>query len=74
MSLIQCPDCSKEVSTDAKSCPHCGRPKELTFFEKLDSFGKGSGSVGRNLTAFITVPIVAVFLIVMLSGGCPGPK
>lgn len=24
MSLIKCPECSKEVSDQAKSCPHCG--------------------------------------------------
>lgn len=26
MSLINCPDCDKEVSTMAKHCPHCGCP------------------------------------------------
>lgn len=26
MALVKCPDCGKEVSTEAKACPHCGRP------------------------------------------------
>jgi len=26
MGLIQCPDCQGKVSTEAASCPHCGRP------------------------------------------------
>jgi DNA-directed RNA polymerase subunit RPC12/RpoP len=26
MPLITCPDCSKELSDQALSCPHCGRP------------------------------------------------
>jgi hypothetical protein len=26
MPLTSCPDCEKEVSTLASSCPHCGRP------------------------------------------------
>lgn len=26
MALTQCPDCQKDVSTSAKSCPHCGYP------------------------------------------------
>lgn len=26
MALIKCPDCSKDVSDIAPSCPHCGRP------------------------------------------------
>lgn len=26
MALTACPDCQKEVSTEAFVCPHCGRP------------------------------------------------
>jgi len=26
MSLINCKECEKEVSSEAKSCPHCGNP------------------------------------------------
>ena len=26
MSLINCPDCQKEVRSHAKTCPNCGRP------------------------------------------------
>lgn len=26
MPLIQCPDCKKDISDSAPSCPHCGRP------------------------------------------------
>lgn len=26
MSLVACPDCQKDVSTEAFVCPHCGRP------------------------------------------------
>ena len=25
-NLIHCPACSREVSTQANSCPHCGQP------------------------------------------------
>lgn len=25
MSLINCPECDKEVSDQAQMCPHCGR-------------------------------------------------
>jgi predicted amidophosphoribosyltransferase len=25
-NLIACPDCDKQVSRIAESCPHCGRP------------------------------------------------
>ena len=26
MALIKCPECNKEVSTNAETCPHCGNP------------------------------------------------
>lgn len=26
MALIDCPDCSQQVSTEAEACPHCGYP------------------------------------------------
>jgi membrane protein YdbS with pleckstrin-like domain len=29
MPVIACPDCSRDVSTLATSCPHCGRPMGL---------------------------------------------
>ena len=28
MALINCPECSKEISDKVKSCPHCGYPME----------------------------------------------
>lgn len=28
MSLINCPECGKEISDKAKTCPHCGYPLE----------------------------------------------
>lgn len=30
MSLIKCPECGKEISSYATSCPHCGRPMRYT--------------------------------------------
>lgn len=30
MALIKCPECSKEISDRATSCPHCGCPLDIT--------------------------------------------
>ena len=30
MALIHCPECNKEISDKAKTCPHCGCPVEET--------------------------------------------
>lgn len=29
MALIQCPECGKEISDNAKACPNCGNPMNL---------------------------------------------
>jgi len=28
MALITCPDCQKQISDQAPTCPHCGRPMQ----------------------------------------------
>lgn len=33
MALIKCPECGKDISDKAQSCPHCGNPM-LSLFEK----------------------------------------
>jgi uncharacterized paraquat-inducible protein A len=32
MRLIRCPDCEKTFSPEAKACPHCGRPFNVTYW------------------------------------------
>ena len=34
MSLIRCPECNKDVSSYAESCPHCGYPIRKPPFPK----------------------------------------
>ncbi|PAU95200.1 hypothetical protein CK503_03095 [Aliifodinibius salipaludis] len=31
MGLTTCPDCQKEISELAESCPHCGRPMKQNY-------------------------------------------
>jgi type VI protein secretion system component VasK len=31
MAIASCKDCNKEVSTEARKCPHCGRPIKPFF-------------------------------------------
>ena len=31
MPLITCPDCEKQISDSAESCPHCGRPMQTAM-------------------------------------------
>lgn len=36
MSLINCPECNKEVSDKATACPHCGNPMNSVVIPKSD--------------------------------------
>lgn len=55
MALIKCPECGKEMSDKAKSCPNCGyieKSNRTTIF-----------SVIKN-NPFITGIIVIIFIII----------
>ncbi len=44
MSLINCPECGKEISDKAASCPNCGCPiqKQPTFTNSYGLFGSAA--------------------------------
>ncbi|MFT6865914.1 MAG: DNA-directed RNA polymerase subunit RPC12/RpoP [Cyclobacteriaceae bacterium] len=65
MALIKCPECEKEISDKANSCPNCGyelnpKPKELKEPPKHKNDGSGCGT-------WIVV-IGVIFLILYLIG------
>lgn len=39
MALIICPECGKEISDKAISCPHCGCPASEFYCEESKQFG-----------------------------------
>lgn len=41
MALVSCRECAKEVSTEAKNCPHCGASKP--------SQSKNAGNIGKGI-------------------------
>lgn len=75
MPLTSCPDCGKQVSTEAVACPGCGRP--VTGLEH--STGSAGFAGGRTGAAQQPVPVVVksaksrgVFIILGLLLGCLG--
>lgn len=64
MALINCPDCNKEISSNAPSCPNCGAP--------ISSDRESTGSGVQHLTTtqetskkFKLQSIISVMLIVI---------
>ena len=54
MSLVQCSECKKEISSAAKSCPHCGK---VSLAHQINK------SAGNVVLIFIIIGIVGVFLL-----------
>ena len=67
MSMIKCPECGKEISEKAKSCPNCGHPHPkkqgnyrifnilLLIFGVLMAFAvlRSAGGIQQNINAAI---------------------
>lgn len=55
MALIKCPECGKEISDAAKSCPNCGHPVKI-----------GNGNKKSIITILsILVVVVAIIGIIL---------
>ena len=72
MSLIQCPDCNKDVSDAAPACPNCGRPiaapqpaqpvRVMTADDSALTRNRGCGDL-IIFAPLIILAIIAVFVI-----------
>ena len=66
MALINCPECSREVSDTALACPHCGyQLKKPQVKAKPQPTKKKTGGCGTFLLAVVVVVILA-FLVGMI--------
>ena len=63
MSLIQCPDCGREISDAARSCPHCGRPMRSV----QEDAGKVGTAIGRWVAGALAM-VVAIALCLFALG------
>ncbi|HXI13910.1 MAG TPA: PH domain-containing protein [Thermoanaerobaculia bacterium] len=77
MPVIACPDCSREVSTIASSCPHCGRPspagttpivdtgpptqQEETLWKGTPAWSLLAGKILAIILTMIVIPVLAHF-------------
>ena len=77
MPVIACPDCARDVSTIASSCPHCGRPspagtspigetalppqKEETLWKGTPAWSLLAGKILTIVLTLIVIPVLANF-------------
>lgn len=73
MSLIKCPECNHDVSTEAEKCPNCGYPiAKDRFFERTNAHPpKDNGwiykyrekaIITKTIQIFINLCIIALFI------------
>jgi hypothetical protein len=65
MSLITCPDCGNQVSTDAVACPNCGRPLAPVVVEPIPQ----REVIIQEVAPEKSFPPWAIALIVLLGAG-----
>jgi hypothetical protein len=77
MGLIQCPDCSNQVSDSASSCPKCGRPKKVPYYHSFwfpDYYfirlwdPPKKGSKADKILFWFKVGGLLLFLIILIAG------
>lgn len=69
MALIKCPECEKEVSSEALSCPHCGYSLiKNKYAEKLENTkDKANGFIRVNKRK-ITIFVVSILIVLITIG------
>lgn len=61
MSMMKCPECEKEISSNAQICPNCGNPINLSDEEKNKNILKSN--LEKISTAVISIVITIAALI-----------
>lgn len=62
MALINCPECRREFSSEARACPQCGRPGhgQSIFTKELGADGVACGVMivaGLVIVLFMGMPV-----------------
>ncbi|MDP2813862.1 MAG: zinc ribbon domain-containing protein [Erysipelotrichaceae bacterium] len=68
--LTTCPDCMREVSKLAITCPHCGRPLQLQVappvIEQPNTQNQPAQSTGISFWGIVLAVIFAAFILSVL--------
>ncbi len=64
MSLIECPECKKMISENAKTCPECGYDFAT---KKGNAKSKNDEKAGKLLKAIFLTALALIVLVILLS-------
>ena len=69
MALVKCPECKKEISDSADSCPHCGYKLKNTKKDSSSDFNFTKDDSNVLLVVAViclfAVPIVGIILLIV---------
>ena len=68
MALINCPECSKQISDRARVCPHCGLPFITDYNKNLNKNLRLDSNQNRKKNESKLYPILIIFLLIFLVG------
>jgi hypothetical protein len=60
MSLVECPDCKKQISNKAPACPHCGRPSITPAKAGHSVPAPQGGTFCKRCNKWVTPAVVSV--------------
>ena len=63
MSLINCKECGKEISSTVKKCPHCGYKNEQLKEETKDKRANFIKKYGKSIT-IVTIFYNIIFTLI----------
>ena len=66
--LIECPDCGKQISPRAPTCPQCGAPRETA--EASSGFEEISANAPHGKGKAPNLELVGFVIILISMGGC----
>lgn len=66
MPILDCPDCSKQVSDAAPTCPHCGRPLRTSPTERQKVYAHPESTAIEKWGC--KYPLFAIIALILLMG------
>ena len=70
MGIIKCPDCGKEISDIAPTCPNCGRPMHSSSFSSEQPANSSSLNFYKNILRVLSLLCIIFFFCPVFLVSC----
>lgn len=67
MSMIKCPECGKDVSDKAQTCPNCGTPISVSNSVENSDVDSNIGTIGVFKMVFGAIAVIGFILMIFVS-------